>query len=102
MIIKSASEVRPKLSVSKSISNGRFTQNFGHALPSRPALKMLKDSNFHAHDVPWIFHYKGELVNGDEMAEAFRHANQDETMLDVTDCIIEFYNARRLHSKLGY
>ncbi len=30
------------------------------------------------------------------------YANQDEAMRDVADYIVEFYNARRLHSKLGY
>lgn len=30
------------------------------------------------------------------------YANQDEAIRDVADYIVEFYNARRLHSKLGY
>lgn len=38
---------------------------------------------------------KGERVNGDELAEALRYANQDETMSGIADYIVEFYNTRR-------
>jgi putative transposase len=30
------------------------------------------------------------------------YANHEEAMRDVTDYIVNFYNSRRLHSKLGY
>lgn len=30
------------------------------------------------------------------------YANQGEAMRDVADYMVEFYNARQLHSKLGY
>ena len=51
---------------------------------SLPALDMLKAANLQHHDVPRVFHYNGEPVNGDDLAEAFDRITLNAGIMDLS------------------
>lgn len=51
---------------------------------SMPALNMLKAANLQHHDVPWVFHYNGEPVNGDDLAEAFDRITLNAGIMELS------------------
>ncbi len=51
---------------------------------SLPALDMLKAAKLHHHDVPWVFHYNGEPVNCDDLAEAFDRITLNAGIMDLS------------------